>query len=89
MNDVSVIRADLQALIPSGRGVNPSNQEKGDIAGGIVRLAFHDAGTFSVADGTGGADGCLDLSDADNGGLQAVVDQLEPVYTKHQQTISK
>eukprot|EP00931_Biecheleriopsis_adriatica_P115466 TRINITY_DN91251_c0_g1_i1.p1 TRINITY_DN91251_c0_g1~~TRINITY_DN91251_c0_g1_i1.p1 ORF type:complete len:711 (-),score=119.42 TRINITY_DN91251_c0_g1_i1:231-2264(-) len=48
-----------------------------DAIGGIVRLAFHDAGSF---DGnSGGADGCIDLLASGNRGLGPVIDSLAPV----------
>lgn len=42
-----------------------------------MRLAFHDAGTFNGV--SGGADGCVDLTNSQNNGLKSVVDSLAPV----------
>jgi len=50
---------------------------RGSALGGLVRLAFHDAGTFNGV--VGGVDGCLDFTSPDNNGLQSVVASLTPV----------
>ncbi|KAK3276300.1 hypothetical protein CYMTET_15618 [Cymbomonas tetramitiformis] len=63
-----------------GRGNGGNERARGDILAGVVRLAFHDAGTFSTAAGNGGMDGCLLWEEADNGGLPDVRDLLAPVY---------
>lgn len=60
-----------------------------DILGGIVRLAFHDAGTFDAASGTGGADGCVELGAAANRGLEPIVGVLEPAVSAVQGTLSR
>jgi catalase (peroxidase I) len=56
-----------------------SASNRGDALGGIVRLAFHDAGSWDGS--SGGADGCVDLVAAENAGLEAVVAQLAPVVS--------
>lgn len=43
------------------------------VVGGLVRLPFHDAATYNKATGVGGPDGCVDLTDPDNGGLAVVL----------------
>lgn len=43
-----------------------------------MRLAFHDAGTYDGI--TGGADGCVDLTAAENNGLQGAVASLQPLF---------
>jgi len=60
---------------------------RGDALGGIVRLAFHDAGTWDGR--TGGADGCVDLASPENAGLEAVVAQLSPVVTAMSGALSR
>ena len=61
------------------------------ILGGLVRLAFHDAGTYSRLDParSGRADGCVDLRNRDNAGLQPIVDLLAPVVAQHGGDISR
>jgi len=54
-----------------------SAANRGSALGGLVRLAFHDAGTFNGI--VGGADGCVDFTSPDNNGLQTVVSSLTPV----------
>lgn len=54
-----------------------SATDRGSALGGLVRLAFHDAGTFDGQ--SGGADGCVDLTSPQNNGLQAVMSSLDPV----------
>lgn len=51
-----------------------TDDEREHTFGSIVRLAFHDAGTFDGA--TGGADGCVDHSLGENRGLADVEAQL-------------
>jgi hypothetical protein len=55
--------------------------ERSDWIGGAVRLAFHDAGTWGGPQNStlGGPDGCVDLTDPDNGGLQEVLADLASV----------
>jgi len=60
---------------------------RGDALGGIVRLAFHDAGSWDGS--TGGADGCVDLTSAENAGLEAVVAQLAPVASSVSGALSR
>ena len=53
---------------------------QGNVAGGMVRLAFHDAATFAGVGVAGGPDGCIDLSDKEgNGGLEQTVALLDCV----------
>jgi catalase (peroxidase I) len=55
-----------------------------NVAAGMIRLAFHDAVTFAGATANsaepGGPDGCIDLSEPDNAGLEATVDLLACVH---------
>lgn len=54
-----------------------SSLDLGGTLGGLVRLAFHDAATFNGV--SGGADGCVDLTNPQNKGLAPVVASLAPV----------
>ncbi|CAH1783712.1 unnamed protein product [Owenia fusiformis] len=49
--------------------------------GGLVRLAFHDC--------VGGCDGCVNLANSDNAGLQIYINDLEPVYAPYANLISR
>lgn len=60
---------------------------RADLLGGIVRLAFHDAGTFDGA--TGGADGCVDLTLGENRGLASIIELLQPVADAASPTLSR
>lgn len=63
---------------------------KGDLMGLLVRLPFHDAITYNpkllnisgYAD-IGGSDGCIDLSDSGNNGLEEAINLLEPIRMNH------
>jgi hypothetical protein len=48
-----------------------------DFAGGTLRLNFHDAAEWEGVVGTGGSDGCLDLTVASNAGLERMVDEID------------
>jgi len=61
--------------------------ERADLLGGIVRLAFHDAGTFDGS--TGGADGCIDVDAAENRGLSPIIDRLQPVAQEASAVLSR
>lgn len=62
---------------------------KADFLGGVVRLAFHDAGTYSKNASDGGPDGCVNLNDADNGGLEAIIAVVESLYAPHKLRLSR
>lgn len=64
--------ASLCHLFSGSRGLALS-----DLLGGIVRLSFHDAGSFDGA--TGGADGCVDLESTENRGLTDTIAELAPI----------
>ncbi|KAH9608353.1 hypothetical protein KSS87_017808 [Heliosperma pusillum] len=51
----------------------------------MLRLAFHDAGTFDAKTKTGGPNGTirLELSSPPNNGIKVAVDLCEPVKAKH------
>lgn len=50
----------------------------------MMRLAFHDAGTYSVEDKTGGANGAVrlhpEIEHICNAGLKKAIDMLEPIH---------
>jgi len=84
--------AEQQAVIDAAAVVTQifsSATNLADTLGGIVRLAFHDAGTFDSATNTGGADGCIDLAGSENNGLAAVIDVFEPAVTTVQGRLSR
>jgi len=60
-----------------------------DFAGGVVRLAFHDAATWSEAAKNGGPDGYIDLGDHDNFGLEGIIDELEALRLPFRSDMSK
>lgn len=64
-----------------------NNGGRADLLGGIVRLAFHDAGTFDGS--TGGADGCIDANSNENRGLAPIIDRLQPVVEAASPTLSR
>jgi len=57
-----------------------SGQDRENTFGGIVRLAFHDAGSFDGS--SGGADGCVDVNSDGNKGLDEVITQLTPAVNE-------
>jgi hypothetical protein len=60
---------------------------QGDTLGGIVRLAFHDAGSWDGS--TGGADGCVELVAPENAGLEPVIAELAPVVNSVRGSLSR
>jgi len=62
---------------------------RGDTIGGLVRLSFHDAGTYDVA-GTGGRpDGCILMDAAENGGIKEDSLIVERIYNESRNVISR
>jgi len=61
----------------------------GCLCTGLVRLSFHDAGSFSLEDNRGGANGCIHLDDPDNGGIAEIIPIVEEVYLAYQDIISR
>ncbi|KAJ3064984.1 hypothetical protein HDU99_004306, partial [Rhizoclosmatium hyalinum] len=58
----------------------------------FLRLAWHDASTGNVVDGTGGPHATMNLQDPEdpeNKGLQRAIDALEPLYEVYQKKISR
>jgi peroxiredoxin len=60
-----------------------------DYYGGIVRLAFHDAGTYTALTNLYGPNGCLNFADPGNGGLQNVINMIEPIYQRYKTILSR
>ena len=56
---------------------------------GLVRLAFHDAGSYDINTNTGGPHADVDLNAGENKGLKRVTDLLEPIYLKNNGKISR
>uniref|UniRef100_A0A453AHC9 Plant heme peroxidase family profile domain-containing protein n=1 Tax=Aegilops tauschii subsp. strangulata TaxID=200361 RepID=A0A453AHC9_AEGTS len=74
--EIERARRDLRALIAS-KSCAPI----------MLRLAWHDAGTYDKNTNTGGPDGSIrfpeELRHAANAGLKIAVDLLEPIKQKH------
>jgi catalase (peroxidase I) len=64
-----------------------ASPDLGDALGGVVRLAFHDAGSWDGS--TGGADGCVDLDAAENAGLEPIIEQLTPIVASVSGVLSR
>lgn len=58
-----------------------------DLLGGLVRLAFHDSGSFDGS--SGGADGCVDLNATENRGLAPIIEQLAPIVARAGASLSR
>lgn len=58
--------------------INLTISKNVSIAPKYVRLGFHDC--------VGGCDGCVDMSDANNRGLDIAIRELEPIVTKYKGT---
>jgi len=63
--------------------------DRASVLGGIVRLAFHDAGSFDSGTNTGGADGCVDMSASENNGLEPIINALQPAVLAVQGRLSR
>lgn len=87
---VAAIKADVIALVPFDLRTSCSQSSLActDVLGGLVQLAFHDAGTFDKATGTGGPDGCIDLTLPENRGLRWITGVIAPVFRKYASVIS-
>nr|AIP90109.1 ascorbate peroxidase [Musa AB Group] len=76
LKEIEKARRDLRALI-SSKNCAPI----------MLRLAWHDAGTYDVKTKTGGPNGSIrfeeEYSHGSNAGLQIAIDLLEPVKVKH------
>ncbi|XP_072957431.1 probable L-ascorbate peroxidase 3, peroxisomal [Typha angustifolia] len=76
LKEIEKARRDLRALISSNK-----------CAPIMLRLAWHDAGTYDVKTKTGGPNGSIRLmaeySHGSNSGLKIAIDLLEPAKQKH------
>lgn len=70
---VAVVRQEIEELIASRLDVNLSPK--------FVRLGFHDC--VPDANMKGGCDGCVDLSNGDNAGLDIPIDALTPIVNQY------
>jgi hypothetical protein len=85
-NEVNQISFDINNEVIPACG----NARRAGVIGGIVRLAFHDAGTFDVSNPTSTqVDGCIDIENPDNGGLLRVINLLQPIYERHNSSIGR
>ena len=69
---VNLIRQNITNLLQS----SAANTTKGPLGPKFVRLAFHDC--------VGGCDGCVDLTNGDNGGLDIPINALAPIVSKYE-----
>jgi Peroxidase len=67
---IAAARAEIVTLLAA----SPPNTA---LAAKFVRLSFHDC--------VGGCDGCVDMNDLDNGGLDIPMNALQPIVTKYTQ----
>lgn len=70
-------------LSSAGYGIRCAPCALGDAVGGLVRLAFHDA-----AGGSGRVDGCIDVNEPANAGLEPIVTQLHETWLPFADKIS-
>eukprot|EP00808_Paulinella_micropora_P011705 g66598.t1 len=81
-----------QALLGLIHNMKAREEVPGDTYGALIRLVFHDAGTYDKWRGTGGAHACIAVTcDKDDGceyrgkqhkGLQYAIDNLNDLYEK-------
>lgn len=83
------ITGNLSDATASKAPTLPSELSRNDLVAGLVRLSFHDAGTFDKVTDTGGIDGCVDISDPDNVGLELIIDELAPLVNKYKNLASR
>lgn len=78
-----------------GAGMNGNNLPadvlvSGDTVGAVVRLAFHDAAGFNQnTQDDFGIDGCVDLNNPDNNGLQDAIELLNIIHAPWCDVISR
>lgn len=80
--DYKKVRNDISGLLEN------SDYDDGSYGPVLVRLAWHAAGTYDKATGTGGSDGatmrfCPEKHHGANAGLQVARDLLEPIKAKY------
>jgi catalase (peroxidase I) len=84
--------AQYQMIQQAVRAIEPPPtdfQGQQDFFGGLVRLPFHDAGTYTKSSNLYGPQGCLNFSDPGNGGLPPIIDMLEPIYIQYKEFVSR
>ena len=72
--------------------MNPSSSlQAAKIVGGMVRLAFHDAAEYLPKNKTHsfGPDGCVNLNNAGNAGLERIIGIVENLWKPFCEKISK
>lgn len=91
VSEVQDIRNAVTALIPAGvhKAFELDSNATADVVAGAIQLAFHDAGTYDKSDGSGGPDGCVDMTIGENQGLHYINSLLDPVYANFKHIISK
>lgn len=70
---IELVRDEIANLITSTTNIN--------LAPKFVRLGFHDC--VPGSDFKGGCDGCVDLSDSDNAGLDIPITAIRPIVDKY------
>eukprot|EP00808_Paulinella_micropora_P031751 g3733.t1 len=85
---VQYVHADLIKLIK--QMIAEKEEVPGDVYGALIRLVFHDAGTYDKNRGTGGAHGCIavpctgvnkcEYTSDNNLGLPYMIDELRKLY---------
>ncbi|KAJ3267996.1 heme peroxidase [Terramyces sp. JEL0728] len=89
------LRMEIGNVFDAGRlpkqffGTNLTNPPVFPVGPTIVRLAWHQAGTYNAQDGSGGPHGDVDMENAGNKGLARAVTSLAPIQEKWQGKISK
>ena len=84
--DIAAIESAISSafgLSAAGYGIRCAPCTLGDAVGGLVRLAFHDA-----AGGSGRVDGCIDVTEPANAGLEPIVTQLHETWLPFAEEIS-
>jgi len=64
-------------------------EAQADFFGGVVRLPFHDAGSYDKSDGSGRPGACVNPFDPANNGLAEIINGIEPVYQKYKDWLSR
>ena len=71
----------IQNLLRQAMWSSSDQQGNLRLVAGAVRLSFHDC--------VGGCDGCINLDNPENRGLQPVIESLEPVYNEAEAFLSR
>ena len=66
------------------------SRDAGEFVGGVVRLAFHDAAEFDPHSGDSlRADGCIDLANTGNAGLEPIIEAVDELWMPFCSEISR